>query len=171
MKGTLIMICGLPGSGKTTLSKKLEKERNAFRFCPDKWINRLLKSPKDTEERDRIRTPVEQIQWEETQKLLDLGVTVILENGFWPRKEREEYRKKANNWGVKVELHYVNAPMDIITERIHKRNQNLDHESMEVSLEELPTYHGWFEEPTDEEGQKYDVYVKYYTHQNIEIKC
>jgi len=35
---TLHLICGLPGSGKTTLSKKIEAETGAIRFCPDEWI-------------------------------------------------------------------------------------------------------------------------------------
>ncbi len=38
-QGTLILICGLPGSGKTTLAQTLEKERNAIRMCPDDWID------------------------------------------------------------------------------------------------------------------------------------
>ncbi|MFZ0544969.1 MAG: AAA family ATPase [Candidatus Promineifilaceae bacterium] len=40
---TLILICGLPGSGKTTLARQIEQSRSALRLCPDEWIARLLK--------------------------------------------------------------------------------------------------------------------------------
>lgn len=33
----LILICGLPGSGKTTLAKSLAGSRSALRLCPDEW--------------------------------------------------------------------------------------------------------------------------------------
>lgn len=58
-KGTLILICGLPGAGKTTLAKKLAIERNAIRLCPDDWIIAILKDLNDIPERDRLRDPVE----------------------------------------------------------------------------------------------------------------
>jgi len=41
LPGTLIVICGLPYSGKTTLAR-IEAERPAVRLSPDEWIERLL---------------------------------------------------------------------------------------------------------------------------------
>jgi predicted kinase len=37
----LILLCGLPGSGKTTLAKELESRLHAVRFCPDEWLAAL----------------------------------------------------------------------------------------------------------------------------------
>lgn len=37
----LIILCGLPGSGKTTLAKLLEGKRRAVRLCPDEWMDAL----------------------------------------------------------------------------------------------------------------------------------
>jgi len=39
MKNSILhLICGLPGSGKTTLAKKLEREHTAIRLCPDEIV-------------------------------------------------------------------------------------------------------------------------------------
>lgn len=40
-RGRLIIGCGLPGSGTTTLAKKWATERGAVRFCPDDWLAAL----------------------------------------------------------------------------------------------------------------------------------
>ena len=37
----LIIVCGLPGSGKTTLAKELESKLRAVRFSPDEWMDAL----------------------------------------------------------------------------------------------------------------------------------
>jgi predicted kinase len=81
-RGTILLICGLPGAGKTTLSKRLEKERPAVRLCPDDWIIGILEDVNNVKERDRLRDPVEQLLWKLAQKLVLLGNNVIMENGF-----------------------------------------------------------------------------------------
>ena len=97
---TLHLICGLPGSGKTTLAKQLEKSESAVRFCPDEWIADLLLNPNDRKEMDRLRDIVESIQWSFAKRLLALGVDVILENGFWSREERSRFRAEAEAVGA-----------------------------------------------------------------------
>lgn len=37
----LVIVCGLPGSGKTTLAKALESKVKAVRFSPDEWMDAL----------------------------------------------------------------------------------------------------------------------------------
>jgi predicted kinase len=34
----LILICGLPGSGKTTLARRLAGDLPGIRLCPDGWL-------------------------------------------------------------------------------------------------------------------------------------
>ena len=39
--GRLVIVCGLPGSGKTTLAKELSADGAAVRMSPDDWIEAL----------------------------------------------------------------------------------------------------------------------------------
>src|SRR5438046_7585648 len=109
---TLFMICGLPGAGKTTLAKQLEVSRSALRLSPDEWIARILEDSSDTVELDRLRDPVESLQWTVAQEALSLGISVILENGFWARQERTVFQSKARAMAASVELHFLNVPKD-----------------------------------------------------------
>lgn len=109
---------------------------------------------------DRLRYPVEQLLWKTAQRLLQLGCTVILENGFWPKSERELYRETAKKLGARVELVFVHAPMEILWERVNKRNEHPDTVIM-ITKENLDDWSKLFDEPTEEEGASYDSYTKY----------
>lgn len=151
---TLYLLCGLPGSGKTTLAKQLEISETALRLCPDEWIVSLLSDPTDTNERDRLRDPVEKIQWEVAKKSLVLGINVVLENGFWSREERNEYRSQAEPLGAQVKLIYLNVSIEELWKRLSKRNENLPEGTFKVSKKQLELWASWFETPTSDELSK-----------------
>jgi predicted kinase len=50
----LILMCGLPGSGKTTLAVKLAAQAPAVRLCPDEWLRSLGIDLFDEAMRDRL---------------------------------------------------------------------------------------------------------------------
>ena len=155
------MICGLPGAGKTTLAKKLEKERHAVRLCADEWIIGVLKDKSDIAEADRLRDPVEQMLWRLAQKLVLLGTNAILENGFWTATGRKIYVDKARELGVGIELHFLEASYDKLLERLVKRNANLPQGDFEIDLKKLKEWHKVFEPPTNEEAKAFDFFKKY----------
>lgn len=153
---TLYLICGLPCAGKTTLARRLEAETAAIRFCPDAWILALLADPGDIKERDRLRDPVEQLQWQTAQRLLATGQSVILENGFWVRSERRHYRERAHSLGARVEFHYLAPSLEGLLKRLRLRNAARDPESFPLSEAELLTWSGCFEAPDAAEFAAYD---------------
>ena len=64
----LIVVCGLPGSGKTTLARALEQRLRAIRFCPDEWLDALSIDIYDEVMRGKIKA----LQWKLGQRLLVL---------------------------------------------------------------------------------------------------
>jgi predicted kinase len=111
----LFVICGLPGSGKTTLAKQLEATHDAVRFCPDECLDDLW----DVE----ARAQLEATMWEEAQRLLAQGRNVVIEFGSWAREERDVLREGARALGASVELRYLEVPMEDLWRRIEARNQ------------------------------------------------
>src|SRR5688500_14717118 len=96
---TLFLMCGLPGSGKTTLARRLEVEQKALRLTPDEWMETIVGDGYD----EARRAAVEAAQWEIAARVLSLGVNVILDWGFWSRVERDDYRARAKALGADFE--------------------------------------------------------------------
>jgi predicted kinase len=149
--GILILCCGLPGAGKTTLAKQLETERHAIRLSPDEWKVRLGFDLFD----ERARERVEALQWQFASNLLGLGQTVILENGFWPKIERAEIRQKAAALGVETEMHYLDAPFKKLLRRIAIRNKSNDPYTVPLTEDHMKEYLSLFEPPDDDELKLY----------------
>ncbi len=115
-----------------------------------------LRSSKSVTERDALREPVEGLQWDLAKQLLPLGQTVILENGFWSKAERIDYRKEATALGAKVSLHYLELSVADLWQRLAKRNKDLPIATFAVSKEELEYGFSLFEPPSKQELALYD---------------
>ncbi len=144
----LILICGLPGSGKTTLAKRLESSLSAIRLSADDWMDVLAANLWNEEARARV----EALQWVFGQRLLSLGNVVIIEWGTWSRSERDVLRTQARILGATVELHHTTAPRDILLERIQRRAL----EDPPITREQLSQWVQAFEVPTAEEMALYE---------------
>jgi predicted kinase len=150
-RATLILVCGLPGSGKTTHALKLETELRAIRLCPDEWMDALSLDLWD----EGIRERIERLQGQLVQRLLAAGVTVIIEWGTWARSERDVLRLKARELGAAVELHCLSAPVDVLFERLQKR----DREKPPITRTQLSEWANAFRAPSSEEQVLYDRFV------------
>lgn len=142
-------MCGLPGSGKTTLAKALETKLRAVHLCPDDWMDALSIDLYDEEKRARI----EALQWQLGQQLLSLGLIVIIDWGTWGRSERDALRSGARALGASVELHYLEAPADILFDRIQRRRR----ENPPITSQALAQWLEVFQPPSPEEMALFDT--------------
>jgi len=144
----LIIVCGLPGAGKTTLAKQLEQRFDAVRLSADDWMTALAIDLWDEQKRGRI----ESLQWTIAQQLLTHGRIVIIEWGTWGRSERDTLRIRARELGAAVELRYVEAPIDVLFERLQRRGA----EAPPITREQLVRFATLFMVPSDDEMILYD---------------
>jgi predicted kinase len=147
--GPRLILVGLPGSGKTTHATALEHDLHAIRFSPDDWMVALGIDIYDEPQRQKIET----LQWQFGQKLLRLGLTVIIEWGTWARAERDALRLEARSAGAAVELHFLTAPVEVLFERIRRRGM----ENPPIEREAIERWARIFEPPTPEEMALFDA--------------
>jgi predicted kinase len=149
-----VLLCGLPGSGKTTLARRLEREIPALRLSPDEWLTALGFDLWDEPARDRV----ERLQWELARRVVGLGGSVILENGYWTRAEREQRRQEARALrpDVRLELRYLAAPLDELWRRIERRNAAPEWRAAPIPREKLEEWARFFEPPDAAELAQYD---------------
>ncbi len=146
---TLYVMVGLPGAGKTTLAKRLEEEHAALRLTKDEWMMPLF----GWGEFGNKREVVEALLWKIAARALSLGVNVVLDYGLWGRSERDDYRARAAALGARVQLHYLDAPIDELWRRIDARNKKLKAGDVPISRAQLEEYWSIFDpqRPTPEE--------------------
>lgn len=144
---TLFMLMGLPGSGKTTLGRRLETQQPAVLLIPDIWMNKILGNGSDAERREAVKD----LQLDLAGRLLNLECDVVLEFGFFSRAERDRARACARNANAEAKLIFLDPPMDEIIRRIEARNSALPPDTFPVSKQLLHDCEGWLERPDDDE--------------------
>ena len=148
----LIVVCGLPGTGKTSHALEIERVAGAIRFSADDWMDDLGCDLWDEDMRARI----EALQWRLAQRLLKRSLAVVIEWGTWGRDEREALRSRARELGATVELHYLHAPVDTLDERIQSRAR----ESPAITRSQLATWADQFETPDEAERESWDIFLE-----------
>jgi predicted kinase len=148
----LVLICGLPGAGKTTLARRRSAEIPATRLSPDEWMLALGVGLWDDEFRGRLEAQL----WSLAQELLAKGASVVLDYGYWTRSERDEKRLVARSLGVKVELHYLEVSIAELEQRLEKRNLSPEWRDSPITRDHLEVWSTIFEAPGPEELSQFD---------------
>jgi len=145
------MLCGLPCSGKSTLARKIETEIKAFTFSFDEWIVSIFGTnhsdmigfqyaPNVINLIDKLRT-----------RLLELGVDVIIDDGFTTRASRDGMRKMATELCVNCKLYYLSCAKEILLQRLQRRNANLKDGEVFIHEYKFQKFLEIFEPPSDDE--------------------
>ncbi|WP_148256721.1 AAA family ATPase [Kribbella flavida] len=152
----MTLLIGLPGSGKTTLARRLETERNALRLTPDEWMSALFGAGEHNGKRWVLES---QLLWSVAARALTLQTNVILDYGCWSREERELFRRRSTDLGARTELIVLDPPLDVLWLRLSARNELAPAATFRITRDELTAYDGSFERPAPEELTAYDRYV------------
>ena len=151
----LILMCGLPGSGKTTNALRLEEEIPALRLCPDDWLADLEIDMWDGGLRDRL----EKRFWMLAQDLLRHGMSVILESGFWLRADRDEKRLGGQALGASAEMIVLDVPFEELVSRLAIRNSDISRGFVVISRDQLGDMVPFFDLPGADELALFDRVV------------
>lgn len=151
MKPAIYMLCGFIGSGKTTYAIKLSKELSAFVLNTDQFTVGLLGNDPGRKTLDKFRDRIEGLQLKLAGQLLDLGVSVIFDRGFWSRRVRDELRAFGSQRQLRVEMIYLTAPEVVMRERAISRSAQLDDETFFISGPIWDELYPSFEPPMQDE--------------------
>jgi predicted kinase len=149
----LILMCGMPGSGKTTRALSLAAAVPAVRLCPDEWMASLDVNLFDEGFRDRV----EQHMWTLARELLQTGLSVILESGHWLRSDRDEKRLWARSSGILVEVQFLDVPLEETWRRMKLRNATSAHGTVPLEKARLEEYVRHFQAPDADELALFDA--------------
>jgi predicted kinase len=151
----LITFCGLPGSGKTTLAKQLERETGAVRLNTDEWMAALGVDFFNEEMHEKLQAQL----YGFGKTLLKRGHSIIVEDGHWSREERDKQREDAKKLGAIVELHYFDLSFDELWHRLEGRNAVGEYGTVPVTKEQLQEYWSMLQKPDDAELSLFDRYT------------
>lgn len=145
------LIMGFVGSGKSTYAKKLELETNAFRITKDEWLIRIVGNDPTVSGFEDLDARVTDLSMDIALQLLKSGMDIIIDDGFWIRRQRDEIRERIRNMGAKYELHYVKCSKSLMKKRIHQRNKTLGKDTFFVSEEVFDKYWKYFDDIEEDE--------------------
>ncbi len=147
----LHLMVGLPGSGKTTWACQIADRTCAIRLTPDEWQTRLRGNDTYLPDHDRLHDAVEAIMLDLAEQLLQRGIDVILDFGFWSHKERDELRLFAHRLGADSATYYAAATPAVLERRRLERIADAPDDKFTFTAESLTEWIALFEPPQEAE--------------------
>ena len=126
MPATLHVIFGPCGAGKTTYAHALARREGAVAFVLDEWGARLfgpnVQSPLDFQWMVERLGRCHALIWSTAADVLSAGASVVLDIGAMRRADRARITQVAQEKGLSLKWHFVDAPQEVRRARVAGRN-------------------------------------------------
>ena len=116
------MMCGKICSGKSTHAQMLRKAHKAVVLSVDE-ITLALFGQDAGENHDDYVARGETYLYQKSLEILDSGIDVILDWGFWTQEERDYAREFYGSRNIAYEFHYISIDDAEWPRRLEQRNQ------------------------------------------------
>lgn len=115
----LVVVCGLPGVGKTTVARAVVDRLDAVHVRTDVVRKEILEDPQYTDEEKRR---VYEAVFDRAREALESGRPVVVDGTFSKPAYRERSLEMAAEAGVPYRLLKVECDRDVVEERIRDRD-------------------------------------------------
>lgn len=151
--GTLIFFCGKMGSGKSTLSAKIARERGAVLISEDEWLAALFPGEiKDFNDYISYSSRLKPVLRTHVEQMLVAGTTVVLDFPGNTKKQRAWFKDIYSERGIPHELYYVAADDEVCLKQLKQRQKDQPKRAQFDTEEVFRMVTGYFEPPADSEG-------------------
>ena len=117
----VILICGKICSGKSTYAEQLRVQNHAVLLSTDE-ITLALFGQHCGDKHDEYVERTQNYLFDKSLELVEVGINVILDWGFWMKEERDYARAFYNSRNIECEFHYINISDKTWKARLKKRN-------------------------------------------------
>lgn len=153
ISGTVLMMCGMAGSGKTTFAKQVEAKGFTRLSIDEEIWQRFGKYGVDYEPTNypRHQDAARASLYRQVVDLLSVKQPTILDFSFWSRASRDEYKQLIVQHECMWMLIYMRATPAQLRDRLAVRSQRFDaNAAFPIADDLLTQYVAAFEEPKDE---------------------
>ncbi|WP_334191135.1 AAA family ATPase [Noviherbaspirillum sp.] len=121
------LIEGPVGAGKSTYASALAQRTQGIHIALDDWFVALFSPDRPAdhfvpswyiERKARLLDLI----WNHSRRILASGADAILELGLIQRQARSEFCSRVVEEGFDLQLHILDAPLDVRRERVRRRN-------------------------------------------------
>lgn len=118
----VIMTCGRICSGKSTYADQLRRKNSAAVLSVDEIMLALF-DHNIGEKHDEYVERTEKFLFDKSVKLVESGINVILDWGFWTKEERRFAREFYRSRNIECEFHYIDISGEEWKLRVENRNK------------------------------------------------
>ncbi|MBR6874575.1 MAG: ATP-binding protein [Ruminococcus sp.] len=121
----IYLMCGKLCSGKSTRAEQLRREHRAVLLSVDE-ITLALFGQDAGENHDTYVERAEDYLYKKSLEILEVGIDVVMDRGFWTKAERDFAREFYGSRGISWEFVFIDISDEEWDRRIDKRNSDTE---------------------------------------------